>query len=783
MKHLVHILFLFSFCNGLIAQKQNVEQLIEQARAIKFTYPDSAIQLANKALKKIANNNSIFAECKLYNVLGLANFAKGNLRAADSLLAISLIKAKVVKNDTMQIILNNNLGIMHRDYDSKENCLHYHKTALAIAKKTKRLFDIADTYNNIGAIYNLNNNSDSALYYMDLAMVTYKSSMKDNKYAEIGYADVATNQGLIYTSEGKFTLAYLNLFKALKIFEKHKLWDKATIAAYDIGEIYFEKNDLKKALQYCRLSLSFEKLSPNQLQRAYNLFCLGKIYNESGDLDTALIYYSLSENIHRTHGMTNLLPPVLNSKATALFQQGNYKQALESVGEALKINEAGNDTSGICVNYSCIASLYIKKGNYAEAEKYIQKALKMIKPKMYFALYCEIYEQAAVISGKLGKFKSAYEYLSHFNLYNDSLRNNNDKRQQEEISEIYQSEKKEQELKLAKTENEKKTLALDKSEEAGKRKSLQLYMALIGGILLLVLVGFMIRSNIIRKRTNKMLAEKNKIIYEQHTEVIHQKLLVEEKNKEITDSINYARRIQLGILPSSEEITQSFPNHFVLYHPKDIVSGDFYWCKKLENGNLIAAVDCTGHGVPGGFMSMLGNTLLNQSIKETELTTPARALDYVNRELPHNLKSHDKEMNIRDGMDIALCRIDEKNKKLMYSGANNPLWIVRNKQCIELKPDKQPITASTDAEKLPFTHNTFDLQTNDMVYLFTDGYADQFGGPKGKKFKYSNLQKFLCALSKLDLKLQHKQLEEEFFTWRGDLEQLDDVLIIGIRIS
>lgn len=198
--------------------------------------------------------------------------------------------------------------------------------------------------------------------------------------------------------------------------------------------------------------------------------------------------------------------------------------------------------------------------------------------------------------------------------------------------------------------------------------------------------------------------------------------------------------------------------------------------------SVIAAVDCTGHGVPGAFMSMLGQTLLNQCIKSGEITSPADALNYLNTELPHNLKSQDREQSIKDGMDLVLCAVEFNSKKLLFAGANNPLWIVRDKKAIELKADKQAISASDEIAKFPFTNKTFDLQTNDMIYLFTDGYADQFGGPKGKKFKYSTLQQLLTDISDLPLQDQHQRLEKTFDSWKGSLEQVDDVLIIGIKI-
>jgi PAS domain S-box-containing protein len=264
--------------------------------------------------------------------------------------------------------------------------------------------------------------------------------------------------------------------------------------------------------------------------------------------------------------------------------------------------------------------------------------------------------------------------------------------------------------------------------------------------------------------------------------------IIEDKNREILDSITYARRLQRGILPSEEILKDALGDYFVLYHPKDIVSGDFYWCIKTTTSNtnhkmsVVAAIDCTGHGVPGAFMSMVGYTLLNQTVKNPDINSPADVLNFLNTELPRTIKAQDKSSNIRDGMDMVLCAIDWESNKLHFAGANNPLWILRNKELIELKANKQAITASEDMIKTPFTGHSFDLQKGDIAYLFTDGYADQFGGPKGKKFMYKRFAEILIKNSELPMEIQKNELQKAFEDWKGMHEQVDDVLIIGIRI-
>ncbi len=278
-------------------------------------------------------------------------------------------------------------------------------------------------------------------------------------------------------------------------------------------------------------------------------------------------------------------------------------------------------------------------------------------------------------------------------------------------------------------------------------------------------------------------------------EINEQRKMIDEKNKDITDSIEYSKRIQRSIFIDQEKLKLHAPDSFILFKPRDVVSGDFYWFCNYEikhditsstgyhyrEGShilVVAAVDCTGHGVPGAFMSIIGNTLLNSMTLDSAGTT----LDYVNTELKKSLNKNSEDIPLRDGMDIGLCYFDMEQKRLEFAGANNPAYIVRNGKLIVLAADKQPITASTDVIAQPFTTQVFELQQGDMIYLFTDGFADQFGGEKGKKFMYKRFKETL-------LELQHKPMEQQkdllnaiFEAWKGGLEQVDDVLVIGIRV-
>ena len=267
-------------------------------------------------------------------------------------------------------------------------------------------------------------------------------------------------------------------------------------------------------------------------------------------------------------------------------------------------------------------------------------------------------------------------------------------------------------------------------------------------------------------------------VLERTEEVVYQKHLIEEKQKEIVDSITYAKRLQEAILPPIEFVNTNLKNNFIYYQPKDIVAGDFYWAEKVGDKFFIAAADSTGHGVPGAMVSVVCSNALNRTIKEFKLTETGKILDKT-RDLV--LETFEKsEKDVKDGMDISLLCIDSINKKIFWSGANNPLWYIQNNELHEIKADKQPI-GKTDNPK-PFTTHQINHKENTTFYLFTDGFADQFGGPNGKKFKYKQFSELLIKHDNLSAKEKADIINKTFLDWKGNLEQVDDVCVIGIKL-
>lgn len=260
--------------------------------------------------------------------------------------------------------------------------------------------------------------------------------------------------------------------------------------------------------------------------------------------------------------------------------------------------------------------------------------------------------------------------------------------------------------------------------------------------------------------------------------------ILEERNVQVTDSLIYAQRIQQAILPSKNDMIKVFPDIFVYFKPRDLVSGDFYWFAEKDNKAIIAAVDCTGHGVPGAFMSMIGNTLLNQIVLERGITRPAEILNQLEDEIRFALKQDTLEDGNKDGMDVSICVYHQVHNILEFAGANNSLWIVRNGVIDEIKGDRMGIGGDKKENYLPYNNHILKLAKEEaIVYLATDGFADQFGGDKNKKFMASNLKKLLLEISPLSLKAQHLKLNKTMEDWKGENKQLDDQLIIGFKIK
>ena len=592
-----------------------------------------------------------------------------------------------------------------------------------------------------------------------------------------------------------------NLLKAIEMYQqslkiREELGDKKGVSASlsNIGSIYISINELDKALGYQQRSLKmFEEMKNNE-GKASAFNNIGLIYNNLSDFPKALDYCRQSLKLYEELGDKAGIRAANDNIGSAYFQAAEYSKALEFYIKSLAIATEMGDKQNSSITLSWIGKSYMKKKMYSHALDNLDKA-KLISLELE-----DIYSEREVSSvlyetyKAMGNKDKALKNYERFIVLRDSIS------KEENLMEInnkeleYEYKKKAAGDSIKNDEEQKVKDALIYAKNAQIEQDKTQKWALYGGLFLgFVFGGLMYNRFRITSKQKKIIEIKNK-------ETEDQKTVIEKKQKEILSSISYAKRLQEAILPPQKLVKQYLSESFFLYKPKDIVAGDFYWFEVMQakmdearvdsenpaankvftspDNIFIAAADCTGHGVPGAMVSVVCSNALNRTVKEFGISEPGKILDKVRELVIETFEKSESEVN--DGMDISLCCLNKKKNELQWSGANNPLWIIRDNKFIEFKPDKQCIGKMDDPSI--FTTHIIPLKINDLIYLFTDGYADQFGGEKGKKFKYQQLKELLLANSHLSMLDQKEILNNTIEEWKGNLEQVDDILIIGIKV-
>lgn len=568
--------------------------------------------------------------------------------------------------------------------------------------------------------------------------------------------------GTAYYDYSKYNKAMSLFYLALPIAEEMNLQRLQSKLYNYMGIIASDQGNSKKAVYYFRKTYDIAVKLNDVNQQFVSANNLGVDYNNMKSPMMALHYLTIAEKITRKYKAYHLLTSISGNKMECYISLNDLKNAKAQLDSLYKF--AAMDSSGtkhnISANYFS-GQYYYHIGEFSKAAKFHEENIKII-PKEDAQEFRKNYKELNNCYFQLKDYKKAYEAMQMYNAYSDSIANAENLRVTSEKENEYKSFKTEKELEIQKLSNANQSLKLKRNRIA---------VVLTSVILVLAVVGFIF---VYRLFTDKKKA--NKILETQNIEINQQK-------KEILDSINYSKRIQDGILPSHEELIEKAGEHFVFYQSKDIVSGDFYWAAKRSNGKfIIACCDSTGHGVPGAFMSLLGYSLLTKSEEGDNTRTPADILNYVNEEMPKVFKNETRGEQIKDGMDVSICEIDRANLNLKVSGANNSIYHITDDTLHVIKAQKHAVSAMVENDGFSFANKDVKLKKGDMVIMFTDGFADQFGGSRGKKFKYKQLEEILLANWQKPLSEQRQILSEAFNNWKGQLEQVDDVCIIGIRV-
>ena len=712
-----------------------------------------------------------------------------------NIIQIFKIDFKNAKHDTTRCNLLVNLA--ENLYDSKPDTVVplsdqtitlVDRNLLKANSKTRFAFlkAKASALNNIGIINSDNGNLNTAINYYLKSLQVHK----ENQY-KVGVSELLNNLGFIYDNMGDVPKALEYFHNALKIQEELNLKSEIALTLNNIGYIYVNQNEPIKALENYNKSLKYRIELDDKEWIPQSLNNIASIYEKFGDPTCkkdnatclkegqilALDYYKRCLDLQQTNNdkkgaayslnnIASIYRKVGDPNCTGTFNEKKAKgeiYAIEFLTQSLKIHEEIKNTKGIAYSSNNMAQVLISQGKIKEALLFSNRSMKIAKELGY----PEIIYRNAITLKRIYKLQNNLDEA--FKMYDleiqmrDSLNNINSQKALITQNTKYEYEKKATADSIKVFEEKKVTTAQLKQEKTQR-------FALYGGILLVGLFGAFMFNRF------KVTKKQNHLIQIQKTELQKQKELVEEHQKETLDSIHYAKRIQNALMANSNLINEHISNNFILFQPKDIVSGDFYWASHYNDRFYLAVCDSTGHGVPGAFMSLLNMGFLSEAIKEKNIVHPNEILNFVRERLIDTISSDGQQ----DGMDGILICYNSQTHLVEYAAANNEPILVRNNEIIELPKDKMPVGKGEKTN--PFTLHTIQLQKDDSLYLYTDGFADQFGGPKGKKFKYKPLNELLLNSTELDLEIQKTKLETTFNSWKGNLEQVDDVLLIGIKI-
>ena len=678
---------------------------------------------------------------------------------------------KYSKEDTSKAnTLNRLAAVYRRNADFKES-MKYSQKALLLSNKLSFSKGIFFANKGFGIIYFQIGKQDSAIYYMQKCY-----DMKELEKNDLGMCECSNLLGLMLSKKGDYIKSLQQFQRSLQLAQKLHADENTLMAINNIAILYQSQGNKPKAVEYYEKALVLAKKQDDPLLLASVLAGMGNVYVLMNENNKAYNIYKKAFDIRKEFGNELMIAKSYSDLGYVCFNLSQYEKALAYYKSAIEIFDRTGSTNDLSFSYYNVGNIYYEKKDFIKAIDFYQKSLTLSEENDDLERITTEHQKLGESYNEIKKYKEATYHLLEYQKLKDSLTNQTTSKQLVEMESKYQSDKKEAEINL---QNEQ---LKSQKAEIGKQ-TLQKIIFASALFFVIVIAVFIYKNYKSQKRSSEIIQ-----LQQKETEI--QKNIIEDKHKEITDSINYAERIQRSFLATKDMLDENLNNYFVFFKPKDVVSGDFYWASKIvsssgvENFALVTA-DSTGHGVPGAIMSLLNITSLESAVKDG-FTEPSDILNATRKTIIERLKKDGSAEGGKDGMDCSLTVYDFKNKKLIVAAANNPVWIMRKNtegvtDIIEIKPDKMPV-GKHDKDKIPFTHQEIQLQTGDVVYTLTDGFPDQFGGEKGKKFMSKNLRELLAANAHLLMEDQKDLLETTFKNWVNNLEQVDDVTIIGVRI-
>jgi len=580
--------------------------------------------------------------------------------------------------------------------------------------------------------------------------------------------------GVCYLNLGKHDRAIENCLQSLNIAEEIQDSVRMGKALNNLGIIYGYKEDYYKSNDYFLQSAYLSEQMFNFNDAAISYSNISASYYDLGDKEKGDLYYDKAMELYKKNEDDYGIASLYLIKGNELYKEEKYKKAIKNYDLAESIYEDLETIESLIDVYGYKAQLYNKVNERKKAIEYSFKSIELAKKlESPYSISIAYYNLSSVYEKSNETDKALKAYKTYVD-WKDTVFNQKSESLITEMQAKYNYEKEERENKILKQEASIAQLEIDNKQKQLESSRIIIVSIVVGGVLLILLAFVLYKQNKLKEQTNLQLVKVN-------NEISESKQIIEEKNKDITSSIEYAKYIQQAILPKSEAVDKCFQEALLLLLPKDVVSGDFYWFQKYGKYSVLVLSDCTGHGVPGGFMSMMGVELLNQVLSDPAILEAGDALEDIDKRIRKNLNHAGSERQQNDGMDMAICIFNTEEKTLQYAGANSPLVVVREGKLERIVPDKYGVGGAFEQNK-KFTTHHLSIQKDDLFYMYSDGFPDQFGGPKNKKFMRKRLLNLFLNISTHPMHQQKKKLLSEFYAWKGDLEQIDDVSIVGVRV-
>ena len=725
-------------------------------------------------------------------------------------------KLNTTKNKKRKVEILNRYNASYIKGD-KEHTLNRFRSALNIARDIKYKNGIATAHSNLANFYFQNKSIDSAIFHYNKALQIFRDETNDNKTGETLY-----NIGFVYYASSNYVDAFEYTENSLEIFRINGDMKNMAASHSLLCDILFSSGFDADAIDHCLMALNLYTNLESIKWQSNLLNSIGKIYLDLEQFDKSYAHFNQAYYLAEVENDPSLISESYRNLGQYYFGIEDYDEALEYYDKALLYvledpdierlgylyldkgmanTSLGRFDSAIVnlkealyyadssYNLELRAKVYSELGNlYSATEKY-DIAIVFLKQSLFVAqtinadpILERCYKNLANFYDQQNDIENALRYFKLYSSHKDTLFSNQSVIQIAEAEAIYDLEQKDKQIEMLLNENRLREM------EAGEKNMINIWIISVL-IFVFILTLILYRQYRVQNKVNQALNEQKDAINKQKVEIELQKesiekanIILAEKNKQITDSLEYAKRIQLSLLPDSQLLKSKFKDSFLWYQPRDIVGGDFYWYAEFKNTICLVVLDCSGHGVPGAFMTVLANTLLNRHVTELKSEdSPSKVLGFLDENVKKELNQQGIQLSTFEGIDLAACMINTKSRNLKFSGAKMPLYHYSEGRLSHIKGNRYSVGGGNSTIK-NFDEVCIDLKRNDVIYLTTDGFQDQFGGEKGKKFMKLHFKNLLQSIAERPLENQGEKLKSVFHEWKNFNLQTDDILIMGIKV-